>query len=178
MEGGGGRPDIHIEMLHVYISASDHVLRVVRMLPGRYHHHRPGIYIYIYIHLPLTSVAHGGAWGEVAAVFLTYWPVGGYPPGSTPGGARCVGVVTPATSGTPARAPGVAMPKQIPRDFFTRKRPSPQKVTKNPAQVAHFVWEKCVARTTPIVKMSPFHKTGTVYCCMNLYHPNGVGEYV
>lgn len=28
----------------------------------------------------------------------------------------------------------------------------------------------------PIVKISPFHKTGTVYYCMNFCHPNVVGE--
>jgi hypothetical protein len=84
----------------------------------------------------------------------------------------------PPTLGTDLRVPGAAMPKPNPRDFFTLKRPSPQKVTQDPAQVAHFVWEKRVARTTPIVKISPFDKTGTVYCCMNFYHPNGVGEYV
>jgi hypothetical protein len=44
--------------------------------------------------------------------------------------------------------------------------------------VAHFVWENCVARTTPIVEISPFDKTGTVYCCLNSYPPTGVGESV
>jgi hypothetical protein len=44
--------------------------------------------------------------------------------------------------------------------------------------VAHFVWENCVARTTPIVEISPFDKTGTVYCCLNFYPPTGVGESV
>jgi hypothetical protein len=67
---------------------------------------------------------------------------------------------------------------RTPRDISTLKRPSPQKVTQDPAQVAHFVREKGMARTTPIVEMSPFHKTGTVYCCMNFYPPTGVGESV
>jgi hypothetical protein len=67
---------------------------------------------------------------------------------------------------------------RTPRDISTLKRPSPQKVTQDPAQVAHFVGEKGVARTTSIVEMSPFDKTGTVYCCMNFYPPTGVGESV
>jgi hypothetical protein len=109
---------------------------------------------------------------------MTYWPVDGLTPQSTPGAVQCLGGMAPRTLGTDPRAPGAAMPKPRPRDFFTLKRPSPQKVTQDPAQVAHFVWEKRVARTTPIVKISPFDETGTVYCCMNFYHPNGVGEYV
>jgi hypothetical protein len=84
----------------------------------------------------------------------------------------------PPTLGTDLRVPGAAMPKPKPRDFFTLKRPSPQKVTQDPAQVAHFVWENCVARTTPIVEISPFDKTGTVYCCLNSYPPTRVGESV
>jgi hypothetical protein len=44
--------------------------------------------------------------------------------------------------------------------------------------VAHFVWGNCVARTTPIVEISPFDETGTVYCCLNFYPPTGVGESV
>jgi hypothetical protein len=109
---------------------------------------------------------------------MTYWPVDGRPPRSTRSGPVFRRAMAPPTVGTDPRAPGAAMPKPKPRDLSTLKRPSPQKVTQDPAQVAHFVWENRVARTTPIVKTSPFDKTGTVYCCLNSYHPNGVGEYV
>ena len=108
---------------------------------------------------------------------MTYWPVDGLPP-EHPRSVQRLGAMGPPTLGISPRAPGVTMPKPKSRDFFTLKRLSPPKVTQDPAQVAQFVWQKCVARTTPIVKMSPFHKTGTVYCCMNFYHPNVVGEYV
>ena len=94
----------------------------------------------IYIHkCDFSSVGDDRGGG---CMVITYWPVDGCPPPGAPGAVQCLGAMAPSTLGTDPRVPGAAMPKPKPRDHFTLKRPSPQKVTQDPAQVAHFVWEK------------------------------------
>jgi hypothetical protein len=58
------------------------------------------------------------------------------------------------------------------------KRPSTPNVTQLFEKVAHFVWCFCRARSTPIQKLPPGAISSHLYCILDFYTPNGVGESV
>ena len=58
------------------------------------------------------------------------------------------------------------------------RRLSTQNVTQLFEKVAHFVWCFGRARTTPIQKLPPAAISSHFNCILNLYTPNGVGEFV
>jgi hypothetical protein len=83
-----------------------------------------------------------------------------------------------AGRGALMRAPGGHARKTHSVTLRFLRRLSTQNVTQLFEKVAHFVWCFGRARTTPIQKLPPAAISSHFNCILNLYTPNGVGEFV